>query len=78
MAVCPGPWSTLDEAGKELYRANARMMLAEFAGPSYELHVADLAHIRVPILFLHGDLSDPVIPAARPGTDQRCATCPAT
>jgi pimeloyl-ACP methyl ester carboxylesterase len=62
-AVCPGLWSTLDESAKEPYRANAEMMLAEFAGPSYELHEADLAQITVPILFLHGDMSHPMFPA---------------
>jgi pimeloyl-ACP methyl ester carboxylesterase len=61
--VCPGLWSTLDEAGKEPYRANAEMLLAEFAGPSYKLRPADLPQIRVPILFLHGDLSHPMFPA---------------
>jgi 3-oxoadipate enol-lactonase len=64
MAVCPGLWSTLDDSGKEPYRANAEMMLAEFAGPSYELHHADLAQIAVPSLFLHGDLSHPMFRAA--------------
>jgi pimeloyl-ACP methyl ester carboxylesterase len=61
-AVCPGLWSTLDEAGKEPYRANAEMMLAEFAGPPYELRPADLTLITVPILFLHGERSHPMFP----------------
>lgn len=39
------------------------MMLAEFAGPSYELDAADLPHINVPTLFLHGNLSHPMFPA---------------
>ena len=62
-AVCPGLWSALDQAGKEPYRANAEMMLAEFAGPPYDLHPADLACVDVPTLILHGDLSHPMFPA---------------
>ena len=38
-------------------------MLAEFAGPSYQLQPADLAEITVPILFVHGDLSHSMFPA---------------
>jgi pimeloyl-ACP methyl ester carboxylesterase len=30
--VCPGLWSTLEEDKKDRYRANGRMMLAEFCG----------------------------------------------
>jgi 3-oxoadipate enol-lactonase len=62
-AVCPGLWSTLDDVRKQPYRANADMMLAEFAGTPYELHRVDLPQITVPILVLHGDLSHPMFPA---------------
>jgi 3-oxoadipate enol-lactonase len=62
-AVCPGLWSTLDESGRARYRANAEMLLAEFAGPTYELGPDDLPPIRVPMLVIHGDLSHPMFPA---------------
>jgi pimeloyl-ACP methyl ester carboxylesterase len=62
-AVCPGLWSTLDDTGKQRYRANAEMMLAEFAGPTYELRPDELPQIEVPMLVMHGDLSHPMFPA---------------
>lgn len=55
--ICPGLWTTLAEAAKEPYRANADMMLAEFSGPAYQLHPADLPRINVPALIMHGDQS---------------------
>jgi hypothetical protein len=38
------------------------MMLAKFAGRSYELYPWDWQKSQVPILFLHGDLSHPMFP----------------
>jgi pimeloyl-ACP methyl ester carboxylesterase len=61
--LCPGLWTRLAEAEKERYRANADMMLAELAGPAYQLDPADLPRIDVPALVMHGDLSHPAFAA---------------
>lgn len=57
--VCPGLWAQVDEAGRDRYRANASRMLAEFAGPPFELTVEDLADVSVRFLVLSGTLSHP-------------------
>jgi len=59
--VCPGLWAALDEIGKDRYRANAAMMLAEFAGPRYELRPDDLPLIGVPALVLAGTVTHPAL-----------------
>jgi pimeloyl-ACP methyl ester carboxylesterase len=59
--MCPGLWSTLDEAAKDRYRANAHMMLAEFGGPRYSLSVDDLPTVTVPALVVAGTTSHPAL-----------------
>ena len=57
--VCPGLWSRLDEAAKDRYRANGPMLLAEFAGPPYQLGLSDLTGITLPCLVIAGTESHP-------------------
>jgi len=61
--VCPGLWSQLDQAAKDRYRANGPMMLAEFAGPPYQLGLNDAAGIAVPSLVIAGTESHPALRA---------------
>jgi len=61
--VCPGLWSRLDEAGKDRYRANAPMMLAEFASPPYQLGLRDVTGIAMPCLVVAGTESHPALRA---------------
>ncbi|NKQ58636.1 alpha/beta hydrolase [Amycolatopsis sp. K13G38] len=61
--VCPGLWSTVDETGKDRYRRNGAMMLAEFAGPFYQLSTEDAAAITLPCLVLSGTDSHPALRA---------------
>jgi pimeloyl-ACP methyl ester carboxylesterase len=59
--ICPGLWSQLDEAAKNRYRANAPMMLAEFAGPQYAPTVEDIHAIGLPCLVISGTASHPAL-----------------
>lgn len=61
--VCPGLWSRLDEAAKDRYRANGPMMLAEFAGPPYQLGLKDVTGIAPPCLVIAGTESHPALRA---------------
>ena len=61
--VCPGLWAGLDERGREPYRANGSMMLAEFAGAPYVLGPDDVAGICVPALVIAGTESHPALRA---------------
>ena len=61
--VCPGLWSRLDETAKDRYRANGPMLLAEFAGPPYQLGIRDAAGIAVPCLVIAGTESHPALRA---------------
>lgn len=61
--VCPGLWSQIAEEVKDRYRENAAMMLAELAGPSYQLGVADLGAITLPCLVVAGTASHPALRA---------------
>lgn len=61
--ACPGLWSRADEAAKDRYRANAPMLLAEFAGPPYQLSLEDVAGITLPCLVLAGTDSHPALRA---------------
>ncbi|HVW44912.1 MAG TPA: alpha/beta hydrolase [Amycolatopsis sp.] len=61
--VCPGLWSQLDQRAKDRYRANGPMMLAEFAGPPYQLSPGDVATITLPSLVLAGTDSHPALRA---------------
>jgi pimeloyl-ACP methyl ester carboxylesterase len=62
-AVCPGLWSTVDDRGKDRYRANAPMLMAELTGPTYQFTVADAATIALPCLVLTGEVSHPALRA---------------
>ena len=61
--VCPGLWSRLDETAKDRYRANGPMMLAEFAGPPYQLALNDVTGITLPCLVVAGTESHPALRA---------------
>ena len=61
--VCPGLWSGLDETAKDRYRANGPMMLAEFAGPPYQLGPDDATGIALPCLVIAGTQSHPALRA---------------
>jgi 3-oxoadipate enol-lactonase len=61
--VCPGLWSGLDEAAKDRYRANAPMLLAEFASPPYQVGLKDAAGIALPCLVIAGTESHPALRA---------------
>ena len=58
--VCPGLWSTLDDARKEPYRANHVELMGDLQMPLYQIGVRDLEQIAVPTLVLRGDSSLPV------------------
>jgi 3-oxoadipate enol-lactonase len=59
--VCPGLWSQLSEPAKDRYRANAPMMLAEFAGPAYAPTIDDIRTIGLPCLVISGTTSHPAL-----------------
>ncbi|HEU5002532.1 MAG TPA: alpha/beta hydrolase [Actinomycetota bacterium] len=61
--LCPGLWSSLDEEGRDRYRANGPMMLEELTGPPYPLTAAGAATIAVPALVLSGTESHPALQA---------------
>jgi len=61
--VCPGLWSTLDEAGKDRYRDNADMVLAEVTAQPYQLGLDQVAAIQVPALVIAGTTSHPALRA---------------
>jgi 3-oxoadipate enol-lactonase len=57
--LCPGLWSTLDEAAKEPYRANGPMMIEELTGTPYLATLDDMTSIDVPCLVVSGSISHP-------------------
>jgi pimeloyl-ACP methyl ester carboxylesterase len=61
--VCPGLWSQIEEDVKDGYRANGAMMLAEFAGPPYQLGVEGVEAIELPCLVIAGTESHPALQA---------------
>jgi pimeloyl-ACP methyl ester carboxylesterase len=58
-AVCPGLWSTLDDDGRDAYRANGAIGMIDLQSPPLEITVDDLAAIEVPALVISGDRSHP-------------------
>lgn len=60
---CPGLWSRLNETAKDRYRANGPMMLAEFAGPRYQLDLGEVTGIALPALVIAGTDSHPALRA---------------
>ena len=61
--ICPGLWSRLDEAGRDRFRANGHMMLAEFAAPPYVLTDDDVTGIDLPAVVISGTTSHPAMRA---------------
>jgi pimeloyl-ACP methyl ester carboxylesterase len=61
--ACPGLWSQIAEDVKDRYRANGELMLAEFAGPPYQLVVEAVAAIQPPCLVIAGTASHPALQA---------------
>lgn len=59
--VCPGLWIRLDEEGKEPYRANASMLVADLGQPPFPVTAEDLGAVRLPILAVAGLESDPFL-----------------
>jgi pimeloyl-ACP methyl ester carboxylesterase len=59
--ICPGLWQALDEARREVYRANASELLPDLQMPTYQVSRDDLAGVRVPCLVVRGDRSHPVL-----------------
>jgi pimeloyl-ACP methyl ester carboxylesterase len=61
--ACPGLWSSLDEARKDRYRANADIGFTDLRSPSLDATAADLAALTTPALVLAGDRSHPTLRA---------------
>jgi 3-oxoadipate enol-lactonase len=61
--VCPGLWSQIEEDVKDRYRANGAMMLAELAGPPYQLRAEQVGAITLPCLVIAGTDSHPTLRA---------------
>lgn len=57
LLVCPGLWSTIDDARKDRYRANADIGLADLRSPSLDVAPADLVAVTVPALVIAGGTS---------------------
>lgn len=57
--VCPGLWSTIDEAHKDRYRANADIGFSDLGSPSLDVSAEDLAAVTVPALVVAGTTSHP-------------------
>lgn len=55
--MCPGLWSTIDEARKDRYRANADIGFADLQPPSLDIAPADLSAVSIPALVIAGDIS---------------------
>ena len=52
--VCPGLWSSIDEARKDRYRANADVGLTDLQSPALDVTSAELSAVSVPTLVLAG------------------------
>lgn len=59
--VCPGLWSSLDEMGKEPYRKNAAMLVADLGQPPFVVTREALEAVRLPVLAVAGLDSDPFL-----------------
>ena len=57
--VCPGLWSTIDEARKDRYRANGDVGFAEVQAAPLAITADDLATVTTPVLVISGDESHP-------------------
>ncbi|GAA2162975.1 alpha/beta fold hydrolase [Pedococcus bigeumensis] len=56
--VCPGLWHQLNDEGKEPYRNNGRMLVADLHQPPFVVTREDLATIQLPLLAIAGTDSD--------------------
>jgi pimeloyl-ACP methyl ester carboxylesterase len=56
-------WTGLDEETRDRYRSNGAMMLAEFAGPAYQLSTSEVARINLATLVIAGKQSHPALRA---------------
>ena len=63
-AVCPGLWSTIEEARKDRYRNNAPVMFTDLAMPPYQMTRDDVARVHVPCLVVAGTVSHPALRTA--------------
>jgi pimeloyl-ACP methyl ester carboxylesterase len=63
-AICPGLWSQIDEAHKDLYRDNAATLFADLGMPSYQITQDVIARIDVPTLVVAGTSSHPALRTA--------------
>jgi pimeloyl-ACP methyl ester carboxylesterase len=59
--VCPGLWSTIDEARKDRYRANGEIGFADLRASSLDLTPGDLATVTDPVVVVAGDSSHPAL-----------------
>ncbi len=59
--MCPGLWSTIGEARKDRYRANADIGFTDLRSPSLTVAAADLAGVTVPALVIAGTTSHPAL-----------------
>jgi len=59
--MCPGLWLTLDDAGREPYRANHAELLPDLQMPQYQISIEDLRQINVPCKMVSGSESHPVL-----------------
>jgi 3-oxoadipate enol-lactonase len=60
-AICPGLWASLDEDGRDRYRANAGIGFTDVRSPSLDVTPLDLAVVRIPCLVLTGTASLPAL-----------------
>jgi len=61
--VCPGLWRQLDDADKEPYRQSGPMLVADLGQPPYPVTPEDLAAVRLRVLAILGQDSDPFLQA---------------
>jgi 3-oxoadipate enol-lactonase len=59
--MCPGLWRTLDDRGREPYRANHAELLPDLQMPPYQISVDDLRQVTVPCTIVSGSESHPVL-----------------
>ena len=57
--ICPGLWSTIDDAGKDRYRANADIGFTDLETPSLDVEPTAFADVTVPTLVIAGRTSHP-------------------
>ena len=68
--VCPGLWSTIDDARKDRYRANADIGFTDLETPSLDVEPADLRRRRRPHPRHRRQYQPPIVRARRPPADR--------